>query len=353
MPTETSPAQGEQRRRIVDAQVHLWKAERRTGPGCRRSRKCRNHSPSRARADDGRSWRRPRRDRAAVWPSDRNDYALEAAKRYPDRFAVMGRIPLQESEIGRAAADMEAAARHARRARDVPRADARLAHRRHRRIGSGRRPRRRACRSCSWRAGKVPTFARIAERHPQLTLIIDHMGLSVETVQGTARSRRRSTQAVALAKYPNVCVKLSSAPTNSLEAYPFRDMTPHIKRVFDAYGPQRCYWGTDITNSFVKASYRQRITHFTEELTFLSEERQGLGDGPRNRAAAEVGVRRGFSQSRWRALPCGRGRPPRLTTKSGRGVAPAVTLHPVRIGEVSAQPSPARGEGTIASAPMR
>ena len=27
MPTETSPAQGEQRRRIVDAQIHLWKAE--------------------------------------------------------------------------------------------------------------------------------------------------------------------------------------------------------------------------------------------------------------------------------------------------------------------------------------
>ncbi len=29
------------------------------------------------------------------WPGDRNDYALEAVKRYPDRFAVMGRIPLE------------------------------------------------------------------------------------------------------------------------------------------------------------------------------------------------------------------------------------------------------------------
>ena len=77
---------------------------------------------------------------------------------------------------------------------------------------------------------------------------------------------------VALAKYPNVSVKVSSAPTYSLEGYPWRDMTEHIKRCFDAYGPRRCYWGTDITNAFGKSTYRQRITHFTQELKFLSEE---------------------------------------------------------------------------------
>ena len=78
-------------------------------------------------------------------------------------------------------------------------------------------------------------------------------------------------QSVALAKYPNVSVKLSAAPLFSSEPYPFRDVTPHIRRLFDAYGPRRCYWGTDMTNSFAKATYRQRITHFTEELNFLSE----------------------------------------------------------------------------------
>ena len=79
-------------------------------------------------------------------------------------------------------------------------------------------------------------------------------------------------QAVALAKYPNVSVKLSASPGISREPYPFRDVAGHLKRVFDAYGPQRCYWGTDMTNSFAKATYRQRITHFTEELSFLSED---------------------------------------------------------------------------------
>ena len=77
---------------------------------------------------------------------------------------------------------------------------------------------------------------------------------------------------MSLAKYPNVSIKLSSAPTYSAEAYPYRDMLPHIKRCFDSFGPRRCFWGTDITNSFPKATYRQRVTHFTEELPFLTED---------------------------------------------------------------------------------
>ena len=79
----------------------------------------------------------------------------------------------------------------------------------------------------------------------------------------------RST--LGLAKYPNVSVKLSAAPNYSLQPYPFGDLTPHIKRLFEAYGPRRCYWGTDITNAFDKASCRQRVAHFTETLDFLTE----------------------------------------------------------------------------------
>ena len=74
------------------------------------------------------------------------------------------------------------------------------------------------------------------------------------------------------AKFPNVCAKMSSVPHKSAQAYPFRDMTEHIRRLFDAFGPRRCYWGTDLTNSYHKATYRQRIAHFTETLAYLSEE---------------------------------------------------------------------------------
>jgi predicted TIM-barrel fold metal-dependent hydrolase len=110
----------------------------------------------------------------------------------------------------------------------------------------------------------------VAERHPGLTIIIDHMGLSGEAVKAGRRDSAIATT-LALARFPNVSVKLSSAPAYSTEPYPFREMTPYLRRVFDAYGPQRCYWGTDLTNSLTKATYRQRIEHFSEVLDFLSE----------------------------------------------------------------------------------
>ena len=114
-------------------------------------------------------------------------------------------------------------------------------------------------------------FAPIAERHPGLTLIIDHMGVNA-AIAKQGRLAEVIGQAVALAKHPNVSIKLSNLPTASLEPYPFRDLTPHIHRVFDAYGPQRCYWGTDVTNGLARVNWRQRLTHIAETLDFLNEE---------------------------------------------------------------------------------
>jgi predicted TIM-barrel fold metal-dependent hydrolase len=117
---------------------------------------------------------------------------------------------------------------------------------------------------------RTAAFGRVAERYSGLQLILDHMGVTTAMVRDNTLAEG-IVAAVALAKYPNVSVKVSASPGLSRQPYPFRDVADHIKRVFDAYGPQRSYWGTDITNSYAKASYRQRITHFTEELSFLSE----------------------------------------------------------------------------------
>src|SRR4029078_4646776 len=87
-------------RMIVDAQVHLWKAESddwKWGPG----RKPQFPEPVTieklvALMDEAGV------DRVVIvppsWPGDRNDYGLEAARRYPKRFAVMGRIPLKKPQ---------------------------------------------------------------------------------------------------------------------------------------------------------------------------------------------------------------------------------------------------------------
>jgi predicted TIM-barrel fold metal-dependent hydrolase len=119
--------------------------------------------------------------------------------------------------------------------------------------------------------GRQAEFARIAERSPDTIFILDHMALSNDIVK-SGKLTQAVSDTIALAKYPNVSCKMSSAPTRSLEAYPFRDMAPHLKRVFEAFGPRRCYWGTDITADYNKATYRQRVTHFTETLDFMSED---------------------------------------------------------------------------------
>ena len=56
-------------------------------------------------------------------------------------------------------------------------------------------------------------------------------------------------------------------PRYSSEAYPYPQLHPYLRQVFDAFGPRRMFWGTDLTG--IPCSYRQAITLFTEELPWL------------------------------------------------------------------------------------
>ena len=120
-------------------------------------------------------------------------------------------------------------------------------------------------------AGRLNHFGPIAEKHPGLMLIVDHMGVNA-AIAKDGKMAESIGQLVALAKYPNVSVKLSNLPNASLEPYPFKDLHDHIKRVYDAFGPRRCHWGTDVTNGLGRSDWKQRLVHFTEELKFMSED---------------------------------------------------------------------------------
>ena len=72
-----------------------------------------------------------------------------------------------------------------------------------------------------------------------------------------------------LAKYPNVAVKVSAVPSYSSDPYPYSNIHKYIRQVYDAFGPDRMFWGTDITR--MPCSWRQCVTLFTEELPWLSE----------------------------------------------------------------------------------
>ena len=271
--SDVQPAlpQPARKRTIVDAQVHLWKANSPDYPWNPGAQPQLPEPFTIERAlplmDEAGV------DRVVIVPpalNDVNTYALEAANRYPNRFAVMGRIPLE---------DPKSAALLPKWKEQPGMLGVRVTFNNPKFIGMLTD----GTVDWFWPAaekaglpvmflafGRVPTFAPIAERHPGLHLIIDHMGVNA-VIAKEKRVPEVIGQAVALAKYPNVSIKMSNLVNSSLDPYPFRDLTEQLRRVFDAYGPQRCYWGTDVTNAYARATWRQRVTHFTEELSFLSE----------------------------------------------------------------------------------
>jgi predicted TIM-barrel fold metal-dependent hydrolase len=263
-------AQPARRRMIVDAQVHLWKAETPDRPW----------TPGRvAQLPEPFSYDKlvPMMNEAGVdrvvivppsWEGDRIDYAQEAVQKFPGRFGIMGRVPLQPQSAALLPAWKQQNGMLGIRVTFQGPLGAHLSD------GSLDwfwPAAEKAGIPIMFLGGKMSDWAVIAERHPQLTLIIDHMGLSGEIAK-EKKIPGAIDESVTLAKFANVSVKLSGAPGYSSEPYPFRDMAPHIHRMFDAFGQRRSYWGTDMTNSFAKATYRQRVTHFTEELPFFTEE---------------------------------------------------------------------------------
>jgi predicted TIM-barrel fold metal-dependent hydrolase len=62
----------------------------------------------------------------------------------------------------------------------------------------------------------LPTVGKIAERHPGLKLIVDHMGVP-RASKGQAAYRFQS-ELLALAKYPNVAVQRAAHPLGTVAA---------------------------------------------------------------------------------------------------------------------------------------
>jgi predicted TIM-barrel fold metal-dependent hydrolase len=115
-------------------------------------------------------------------------------------------------------------------------------------------------------AAFLPVVGQIAERHPGLKLIVDHMGVPRAT-KGE-ESYKNLPQLIALARHPNIAVKATGQAGYALDNYPFRSIHPHLRQVYDAFGPQRMFWGTDITR--MPCSWKQCVTLFTEELPWLT-----------------------------------------------------------------------------------
>ncbi len=95
--------------------------------------------------------------------------------------------------------------------------------------------------------------------------MIDHAGISLS--EKAPKVFDALSQVCALAKHANVAVKASGMPSWSTQAYPFRDVQGAIRALFEAFGPRRTFWGTDLTR--MPCTYRECIDLFTKELDWL------------------------------------------------------------------------------------
>ena len=252
---------------IVDAQIHLWG----TGlPSNLSHRQVTAFTPEEAIGlmDEGGV------DAAVIhppgWDPGSTDMAFRAVRDYPGRFAIMGSLPLDQ------AASCERIARW----RDQP---GMLGLRYVFLHDPARQWLHEGRLEWLWAAAEaagVPIamlatdslkeLGSVAERHPGLRLTIDHLGgRGGLTTLKDAAAMTHMPELLALAKFPNVAVKATGAPGYSSEAYPFPAMHVWLRQIYDAFGPERMFWGTDITK--MPCSWRQCVSMFTEALPWLGE----------------------------------------------------------------------------------
>ncbi len=256
---------------ITDAQVHIWKANTPERPWLAGQEA---HRGKPLEVDELlREMDAAGVSRVVIVPptldADRNDLALEAARQYPERFAVMGRLNLE-----------------------APGAREKIATWRQQRgmLGlrfSFQRPWLTPIlkeRRVDWlwqeaeKAGvpimlltthdMVYLIDEVAERYPGLKIVLDHLALPSGKKDDEAF--RDIGKLLAVARRPNIAVKASTLPLYTSDAYPFRRLHPYVRQVYDSFGPKRTFWGSDLSR--LHCPYRECVRMFTEELPWLKGE---------------------------------------------------------------------------------
>lgn len=94
----------------------------------------------------------------------------------------------------------------------------------------------------------VGSIHTIARAHPDLQLIVDHLGIAQPPVMVPDPDPFQTLpDLLTLAQYENVAVKCTGVPSVSNDPYPFADLWPHLHGVFEAFGADRIMWGSDIS----------------------------------------------------------------------------------------------------------
>lgn len=250
--------------KITDAQIHLWSGT-----------EAPPHHP-RAPFTIDRAIREMNEagiDRAincpAIWDADSNTYATEAALAHPDRFATMGCFPLNGTSNADAVDVLMSQpgmlglrfVLYAPPVADILRAKAL--------DWLWQRADERALPvSLMVMPEHLVLLHRIADDFPRMRLLLDHLALGPFDKLPVATAHIENL--LSLARHGNVAAKATGVMAAAPEGFPFPSTHDLLRRTFDAFGPERTFWGTDITRQ--QASWSECVSLFTQHLSWLEGE---------------------------------------------------------------------------------
>ena len=128
--------------------------------------------------------------------------------------------------------------------------------------------------------GNLDAGTAVIDRNPDARFILDHLGiLQPRTPPAPPNAWADLPKVLDLAKRKNVVIKVSGACTLSHKPFPFNDIWDPLARLFDAWGFERCLWGTDWTRAFAVVNFEQAVEPFRLTKRLSDSERALLMGG--------------------------------------------------------------------------
>ncbi len=128
--------------------------------------------------------------------------------------------------------------------------------------------------------GRLPMMGPMAAEYPDTQIVVDHLGLAQPPWPSAPPEPWAGLESLlALARHPNVAVKVTGVPTLSREPFPFSDLWGPLGRVFEAFGFDRCMWGSDWTRAVEVVTYGDAVAAFRSTDQLSAGERAALMSG--------------------------------------------------------------------------
>ena len=110
---------------------------------------------------------------------------------------------------------------------------------------------------------RLAQLSALAKRNPNTQIVLDHLGLEQPMAPPAPKEPWHDLPKVLdVAANKNVAIKITGACTLSHEKFPYKDIWDPLARIFDAYGLDRCLWGTDWTRAVNLLTYKEGVESF-------------------------------------------------------------------------------------------